>query len=202
MKFIIEICEPLISRWMLLELEHASLIVGKSKLAFTNVKEEYAELLSKYGKVIKKSIIEIEDLHKELIILDPKAEHFLEPEEAKTSLLLIGGIMGDHPPKGRTYELLTSRLKNCKARNLGKYQLSIDGAVYVAFQISKGKRLDEIKLKRNMKIKIDSFHEIILPYAYPTVKGKPLFYEKLIEYLKYGIEEDEEELIKRNLGLQ
>jgi ribosome biogenesis SPOUT family RNA methylase Rps3 len=47
----------------------------------------------------------------------------------------------------------------------------------------------------NLVIKVDEFHEIILPYVYPLVNNKPLISDELIEYLKYYIEEDEEMLL-------
>ncbi len=196
MKFIIEICEEPLSKWMLLELEHASLLIGKENLCFTNVKPKYKETLSRLGEVFERSIVEIKEFHDKIIVLDPKSPKTLETEEARKYILIVGGIMGDHPPKGRTYELITSKIEGCLSRNLGKYQLSIDGAIFVAKEIMKGKRLEEIPLIKRLVLKVDPFHEIILPYAYPIVEGRPLFYEKLEEYLKYGIEEDEENMLK------
>ncbi len=196
MKFFIEICEEPLSKWMLFELEHASLLVGKENLCFTNVKPKYKETLSRLGSILEESITELKEIHDKIIVLDPKSPKSLETEEARAFMLVVGGIMGDHPPKGRTYELITSKIKGCISRNLGKYQLSIDGAIFVANEIIKGKRIEEIPLIKRLTLKVDAFHEIILPYAYPIVEGHPLFYKKLEEYLKYGIEEDEEEMLK------
>jgi ribosome biogenesis SPOUT family RNA methylase Rps3 len=194
-KFIIEVCEPFISNWLLLEIKHSSIIVGKDKLLITNVKENYVQYLSKYGKVSSSSIIDLKDLHDKIIILDPLADLTLTPEEASNHMLVIGGILGDDPPRGRTFKYITSKLPNCKARNLGKKQFSIDGAIYVAKLINEGKKLEEIPIMENLVIKVDEFHEIILPYVYPLVNNKPLISDELIEYLKYYIEEDEEMLL-------
>jgi ribosome biogenesis SPOUT family RNA methylase Rps3 len=194
-KFIIEVCEPFISNWLLLEIKHSSNIVGKDKLLITNIKENYVQYLSKYGKVSSSSIINLKDLHDKIIILDPLADLTLTPEEASNHMLVIGGILGDDPPRGRTFKYITSKLPNCKARNLGKKQFSIDGAIYIAKLINEGKKLEEIPTMENLVIKVDEFHEIILPYVYPLVNNKPLISDELIEYLKYYIEEDEEMLL-------
>ncbi|MDT7886040.1 MAG: hypothetical protein RQ968_01535 [Thermoproteota archaeon] len=194
-KFIIEVCEPFISNWLLLEIKHSSIIVGKDKLLITNVKENYVQYLSKYGNVSSSSIIDLKDLHDKIIILDPLADLTLTPEEASNHMLVIGGILGDDPPRGRTFKYITSKLPNCKARNLGKKQFSIDGAIYIAKLINEGKKLEEIPIMENLVIKVDEFHEIILPYVYPLVNNKPLISDELIEYLKYYIEEDEEMLL-------
>jgi len=194
-KFIIEVCEPFISNWLLLEIKHSSIIVGKDKLLITNIKENYVQYLSKYGKVSSSSIIDLKHFHDKIIILDPLADLTLTPEEASNHILVIGGILGDDPPRGRTFKYITSKLPNCKARNLGKKQFSIDGAIYVAKLINEGKKLEEIPTMENLVINVDEFHEIILPYVYPLVNNKPLISDELIEYLKYYIEEDEEMLL-------
>jgi ribosome biogenesis SPOUT family RNA methylase Rps3 len=194
-KFIIEVCEPFISNWLLLEIKHSSNIVGKDKLLITNIKENYVQYLSKYGKVSSSSIINLKHFHDKIIILDPLADLTLTQEEASNHILVIGGILGDDPPRGRTFKYITSKLPNCKARNLGKKQFSIDGAIYVAKLINEGKKLEEIPTMENLVIKVDEFHEIILPYVYPLVNNKPLISDELIEYLKYYIEEDEEMLL-------
>ena len=189
-KFIIEVCEPFISNWLLLEIKHSSNIVGKDKLLITNIKENYVQYLSKYGNVSSSSIIDLKHFHDKIIILDPLADLTLTPEEASNYILVIGGILGDDPPRGRTFKYITSKLPNCKARNLGKKQFSIDGAIYVAKLINEGKKLEEIPTMENLVINVDEFHEIILPYVYPLVNNKPLISDELIEYLKYYIEED------------
>jgi len=194
-KFIIEVCEPFISNWLLLEIKHSSNIVGKDKLLITNIKENYVQYLSKYGNVSSSSIIDLKHFHDKIIILDPLADLTLTPEEASNYILVIGGILGDDPPRGRTFKYITSKLPNCKARNLGKKQFSIDGAIYVAKLINEGKKLEEIPTMENLVINVDEFHEIILPYVYPLVNNKPLISDELIEYLKYYIEEDEEMLL-------
>ena len=125
-------------------------------------------------------------------MLDPQAKKLLDPEEASNAeAIVIGGILGDNPPRGRTRKLLTSRFKEAKPRSLGPYQFSIDGAVYVATMVAKGLRPTEIEIEINPTIEIDLGEYgstiIELPYAYPVVKGKPLISPELLEHIRLGL---------------
>ncbi|MBS7605465.1 hypothetical protein KEJ31_04085, partial [Candidatus Bathyarchaeota archaeon] len=76
-------------------------------------------------------------------------------------------------------------------------QFSIDGAVYVAKLISEGFKLEDIPVKRGLRIKINDGAEIYLPYMYPLKDGKPLISEDLLRYLvSEEIIRDEEALLK------
>lgn len=199
--FVIEHLEPEIGKWLYMEYVHTSEIIGKKRLVFTNVKNQKdIELLSKLGTVKRESFAEIFTPEK-TIILDPKASKELSPEDfGGKEAVVIGGILGDDPPKGRTRKLVTARLPNATVRNLGKEQFSIDGAAYMAKLVSEGKRIEEIPVKKGLTIKLNRFAEIYLPYAYPLKEGKPVISEGLIEYLRSeSIVKDEEELL-RNVG--
>lgn len=185
LKFVIEHLEPEIGTWLSIEYMHASEIVGKNRLIFTNVKGEAEKAkLSSLGTVKEQSFAEIYSPN-EIIILDPKANSRLMPEDlAYKKAVVIGGILGDNPPRGRTKLLITSRLQGELARNIGKSQFAIDGAVYMAKLVSEGFRLEEIPVKRGLTIKLSEHHSIYLPYAYPLKDGKPLIHSALIEYLR------------------
>ena len=196
--FVIEHLEPVISKWLFIEYMHASTIVGKDKLVFTNVKNPRdREVLSKLGFVRSESSCEIFSPNK-VIILDPKASEKLKPEDfIGKDAVIIGGILGDHPPKGRTHRFITSKFVGAFARNIGEGQFSIDGAVYVAKLVSEGSRLENIPVKRGLTIKLNERAEIHLPYVYPIKNGKPLMHENLIKYLvSEEIVRDEEKLLR------
>jgi len=196
--FVIEHLEPVVSKWVWYEYKHASRIVGKENLIITNVKDpREAKELRKIAIVSRESIIEVGAPSKRLIILDPQAKESLRLEDFKeVDFIVVGGIMGDHPPRGRTFELLTKRIPGCKARNIGKEQFSVDGAIYIALMISEGISLEEIPIVKGLEIKVNEYLTIELPYAFPLVNNRPLISEELIEYLKYDIEEDEVEAIR------
>lgn len=203
MKVIIEHGEPVLSKWLWFEYYNCFKIIGRDNLIFTNVKrlEDYNKLKS-IGEVYRESIIYLVKngvfRFDEIIILDPKAPIPLSPADFKGSTkIVIGGILGDYPPRGRTSKFITSKLESCIARNLGPHQFSIDGSVYMALQVSLGKSLSQIPVALGFEIKVNDFHEIFLPYAFPVVNGRPLISRELIEYLKSSeIVEDELELIR------
>jgi len=199
--FVIEHLEPEVGRWLYIEYMHSSEIVGKSKIMFTNVKNRNAALLlSKLGKTQFKSFAEIFN-PEEVVILDPQAQKLLTPEDFKGKrAVIIGGILGDHPPRGRTRKFLTAKFPKATVRNIGREQFSIDGAVYVAKLVSEGKRLDEIPIMKGLTVKLNEYAEIYLPYAYPLRDGKPVIHKELIEYLRSEeIVQDEERILKRAL---
>ena len=209
----IEHLEPRLSKWILLEYSHVSKMIGRDKLHFTNVvNEKDRRILEKYGIVHKESIVElIQDRWDNILVLEPKANKLLKPKDFINgrNLIVIGGIMGDHPPRGRTYELLTSKMLSkfhgkVKPVSLGKHQFSIDGAAYMAIQVFKGLTLDQIPIVVGVKIKVKSYikgveHEIYLPYTYPLINGKPLLAPGLREYLERAIVLEELNLIEKNI---
>jgi len=194
---VIEHMEPVLSKWMWIEYKHTSEMVGKDRLWITNVKDpDERALLRKIAKnVYEESVSEL-NISYDIIVLDPSASRTLEPEDLRDEVcVVIGGIMGDYPPKGRTREL-SSKLKRKKTRNRGPLQFPIDSAAYIALEIDRGKRLDDIPILDQLEIEVSEGHTIVLPYAYPLVNGRPLISEEEIKYLKSGIEEDEARAIK------
>ena len=181
-KIIIEHLEPKLWPWCKIEYESISTIIPKQNLWFTNV-HNGASFLQNIGKISKESVINIR-LNK-ICVLDPNAPKTLKPKEAKSfDYFIIGGILGDYPPKKRTRIELTSKILNVQARNLGKKQFSTDNAVYVLKQIIEGTPLEKIKFQNKITIKINKIESVDLPYYYPLINGKPRISKKLIRYLK------------------
>ncbi len=178
--------------WVVLEYLHAANMSG-DKLIITGSNSELDSMLSLYAAKKKTRKPRTTPMHVEeycrgrsVILLDPSADKQLEPEEAgSVDCLVIGGILGDYPRRGRT-RLLRERLPWASTRNLGNRQLSIDGAVYVVLEVMSGKRLDEIELLENPVIKVDTplgSVEIVLPFAYPVKNGEPMLAPGLLNYL-------------------
>ncbi|HDI12220.1 MAG TPA: hypothetical protein ENF63_01355 [Candidatus Bathyarchaeota archaeon] len=196
--FVIEHLEPEIGKWLYIEYMHTSEIAGKDKLMFTNVKNSKdAELLSKLGTVKHESFARIFAPEK-IIILDPKASKKLRPEDFMgKEAVIIGGILGDYPPRGRTEKLVAAKLPTATIRNIGREQFSIDGAVYMAKLVGEGRKLEEIPIMNGLTIKLNEHAEIFLPYAYPLKGKRPVIHKDLIEYLRSEeIIRDEERLLK------
>ena len=181
-KIIIEHLEPKLWPWCKIEYESISKLIPKSNLWFTNINDG-RKLLSKFGWVSKESIINFN--LENVCVLEPNASKTLTPKEAKRfDYFIIGGILGDHPPKARTKVELTNKLKNTQVRNLGKKQFSTDNAVYVLKQIINDHSLKSIKFQNKITIKINNVESVDLPYYYPLANGKPMISEKILEYLK------------------
>jgi len=183
MQCIIENCEEKLSEWLYLEYRHAAKI-WQGKIIFTNVKDERMRkvLLNLTTEVFTEHVYELP--FKNLIVLDPLAEKPLEAKEMLSrDYIVIGGILGDREFTGKTQRLITQKTQ-CIARNLGKTQLSIDIAAYVAHQVLQGKELREIPLAREVEIEHEDGHITLLPYGYPIVDGKILITPGLVRYLQ------------------
>ncbi len=173
-----------ISDWLWLEYSHVS-EWWANKLIFTNVLPEERERLAKLGSVISESVTRFPFDRSKIIVLDLQAEEELKPEDIdEDTMIVVGGILGDAVPRGRTREFITSRMEGVKVRHIGKPQYSIDGASIVAKLIADGKRLDEIDYEENPTIKLDEFSEITLHYAVPKLDGRLLLTPGLIELQK------------------
>ncbi|MEM3514002.1 MAG: SAM-dependent methyltransferase [Candidatus Hadarchaeum sp.] len=181
---VIEHLEPKLSEWLFIEYSNSARIAGED-LLITNVRRatDYRKL-SQITRVERKSALELFQ-QDEIIVLDPLARKPFSPEDLESrSLVLIGGILGNDPPLGRTRELLSKKLSRALKRNIGRHQFAIDGAVHVAKQIISGKKLEEIPVQVGLEVPIEPGYSNILPYAFPLVGGKPLIAAELIDYLR------------------
>ncbi len=173
-----------ISEWLWLEYSHVA-EWWKDKLIFTNVKPGERERLAKLGGVVSESVTRFPFDRSKMIVLDLQAEGELKPEDIDgDTLIVVGGILGDAVPRGRTKEFITSRMEGVKVRHIGKPQYSIDGAGIVAKLIAEGRRLEEIDYEENPTIRLDEFSEITLHYAVPKLDGRLLLTPGLIELQK------------------
>lgn len=206
---VIEHLENTLGEWILIEYANAARIIGEEKLLVTRlcpppeVEEAFSSYLGKFRWTCKR----VDKLYSvdRLIVLDPQASHPLKPSDTSMAdAVVIGGILGDHPPRGRTRELLTRRLAKAAVRNIGEGQYSIDGAAYVAHRIlNEGVPLERIEYVDGMTLYKQVggiYHEINLPYRYPLVDGKPLISERLLKYLGGKISYDELEMILHRKG--
>jgi len=170
-----------ISEWLWLEYSHVA-EWWKDKLVFTNVRGDERKRLAKLGSVVTESVTRFPFNRSKLIVLDLQAGEELKPEDVEEdTMIVVGGILGDAVPRGRTKKFITSRMKDVKVRHIGKPQYSIDGASIVAKLIADGKRLEEIEYEENPTIRLDEFSEITLHYAVPKLDGRLLLTPGLIE---------------------
>lgn len=196
----IEHLEDHVSRWLWAEYKHASMLAGE-RLVFTNGRC-FCRRLNRLAKCYEESIVELAGKlytsPSKVIVLDPLAPETLEPEEARQAdVIVVGGILGDHPPRGRTRRLLTSRMRGALARNIGEGQFSIDGAVYVALRVLEGARVRDIEVVRGLSVRAEAAgleFEVELPYAYPVENGRPVVAPELPELIARGLAYEEYKL--------
>lgn len=179
---IIEHCEPTLSEWLLLEYKHAAKL-WKKNLVFTRVIDKKTSIvLQKLGSVIKEKAKDAFQ-NRRCIVLDPQAHKSLTPKDcSKYDAIIIGGLLGYEQPRGRTKKLISDG-SGFEARNLGKLQLSIDGAAFVTKAVCLGLRLKDIEIAREVEVVHDSVHSTILPFGYPVIENKPVITPGLIRYL-------------------
>jgi ribosome biogenesis SPOUT family RNA methylase Rps3 len=191
----VEVLEPFTSRWMFYELKHLLSVVPGGCIRIFNVKDdcEVSVLREYFGYVARESVKDYDALREydEVIVLDPQATTPLSPVDFVGKVfLVVGGIMGSHPPSGRTRRELTSKLPLGEARNIGPGQFTIDGAVYVASEVYRGLRIDEVPTVDGLTLRGKGF-EVFLPYRYPLKSGAPFISEEEKKYILEELEEDE-----------
>jgi len=184
---VIEHCEPNLSEWLMLEYKHSVKIWGKNTV-FTSVTDKKTiNILKTIAKTEKKNVKELLN-NKKCIILDPQSKKTLKTNDfTNLYAIIIGGILGYEKPKGRTKKLISDKYK-FETRNIGKIQLTIDGAVFITKEIASGKKLEEIEIAYELEIAHDSIHSTVLPFGYPIVNNKPIITPGLLEYVKKDID--------------
>lgn len=178
MKYVIEHLEPELSDWCYTEYQNISKIVGQDNLIITNINNPQ---LKNLGTIKSQSVAELN--LKKACLLDPSAKELLTPQDKnKFDYLIFGGILGDYPRKKRT-KPLADKLK-IPTRNLGLKQMSTDNAVLTSFIIMSGTPFEKIKFQDKLTIPLDKGEEVILPYRYVLINGKPFISDKIVKYLK------------------
>lgn len=184
---IIEHLEPHVSPWLMSEYRYVSKLF-KEVLIITNVRrEDDRDMLKGLGLVLSDTAVKVVRELKagNVIVLDPQAEKELKRAElVRADAVIIGGIMGDHPPRGRTREFLTSKFREELSRNLGRKQLTIAGTAYVLWRMLRGAELRDIAIKEGLTIEVNLGRAVLtieLPYAFPYDRGKPVIPEDYID---------------------
>ncbi|MEB3766077.1 MAG: hypothetical protein GSR77_07950 [Desulfurococcales archaeon] len=132
------------------------------------------------------------------IIMDLRAPRPLEPWESRVATcIVIGGIMGDYPPKARGL-LLVHDLPGFSVRNLGPGQMSIHTATWAVAQVYSGKRVRDLKVGGPAVLWLESpfgEYSVELPFVYPLGRdGSPIVPKRVRDLLESGIMWDEEYL--------
>jgi ribosome biogenesis SPOUT family RNA methylase Rps3 len=180
-KLVIENCEPELSEWLYLEYKHAAEIWGGA--TFTNVASAVmAEKLIEFGGAVKKPFHELCQ-GRRTVILDPQGEKTLRTRDFnEAEFVVVGGILGEAEPKGRTEELISAKLTDAVIRNLGEVQLTIDSAALVAKLIQKGMKIRDIEITREVELRLSEMESVVLPYGYVVIDRELILTPGLRDY--------------------
>jgi len=133
------------------------------------------------------------------IVLDMWAQQDLEPLEAGAACcFVVGGIMGDYPPRMRGI-LLSWAFDWASTRRMGREQMTIHTAVWAVGEIVSGVPVDQLPLGVGGVVEVETplgRVEVELPYAYPLGEdGRPRVPERVARILSRGVLWDEEEML-------
>ena len=133
------------------------------------------------------------------IVLDLWAPRDLDPLEATTArVFVVGGIMGDHPPRGRG-RLLAMSFDWASVRRLGPLQMSIHTSVWALLQVRSGVRVEDLPLVEGAEVEVEGplgKYTVYLPFAYPRgPRGGAVVPEEIRRVLERGVVYDEEVLL-------
>ncbi|HIH37692.1 hypothetical protein J4460_02920 [Candidatus Woesearchaeota archaeon] len=179
MKYIIEHLEPELYEWCVIEYKHIAEIIGKDNLIITNLPASLHQNVSEFATPHKESVCALQLGNLCLLELDAAQE--LSSDDQFDGIIL-GGILGDDPPTGRTKVL---KKLGVPERNLGPRQMSTDNAVFVAKQIIEGKKLSDITFQDGVELELEDGESVKFPFRYVLVYGKPFVSDALIEHLKH-----------------
>ena len=200
--FIIVNMEPYPSRWVIAEYTEASRVAREHgyRLIVAGASPQLRAILSR--RSVEATGMNVYSLCRGrlAVTLDLWADRVLEPwEAASVNCILVGGIMGDHPPRGRGM-LLSLENPWAPPRSLGPWQLSVDGTVKLTLQaIQRGVRPDMLEVVEGVSLEVDAGLgkvTVELPFAYPLRDGKPWISGELVRLLARGIAWDEEALMR------
>jgi ribosome biogenesis SPOUT family RNA methylase Rps3 len=195
---IVHLAERLVSRWMLEELLEAWRFAGERGLGFLVAGVSDALAAARLSSAGLPWVWGAARPPQPCILLDLRAERRLEPWEAEAAgSIVVGGIMGGHPPRGRTY-LVALQYPGCTGRSLGREQLSIEGAVKVAALLATGASWGDISYVSPLEVEVDTgMGRVVveLPFAYPVYRGRLLAPRFLKDLLARGVLWEEETVL-------
>jgi ribosome biogenesis SPOUT family RNA methylase Rps3 len=156
--YIIEHMEDAMHEWCALEYKHMLHNIGPDHLYFTSLSDKCMnegmpeELKS--AKCYQLDVLNLPDVEpEEICLLDPAGTSELAPEDGdKFKYFLFGGILGDHPPRGKKTDEFIYFRRECTyiynidrtgelrklgfaGRRLGPLQMTTDTAVNVTKRI-------------------------------------------------------------------
>ncbi|KAH3666425.1 hypothetical protein WICMUC_005693 [Wickerhamomyces mucosus] len=207
MKYVIEHMEQGFSEWVILEYSQIIREIGKENLFLTSLPEgttekDIPQALKDLGlQWTTKGVNEIGTAETPLnsnrvCILDPKAETDLIPEDANGyDWLVFGGILGSHPPRDLTQELI--RKYGYTGKRLGDKQMTTDTAVRTTNLIlEKQTKFEDIKFIDYPEFRFNKSEAVEMPFRYIlNEQGRPILPEGMFALIKKDSEQSLDDLL-------
>ncbi|SCW02738.1 LAFE_0F13190g1_1 [Lachancea fermentati] len=212
MKYIIEHMEQGFSEWVTLEYAQIIRDLGASNLILTSLpadtkKSDIPEKLLELGlqwttkplTEITQDFTDLPELKQQRVcLLDPRAKEDLEPADAdRFDYFVFGGILGDHPPRDRTSELLQAYPNLLVGKRLGDKQMTTDTAIRTTqLIIEKKLPFDKIKFIDYPEFRFNKNEATEMPFRYVLdTNGKPILPDGMLELIKRDSEQSLDDLL-------
>ncbi|CUS23754.1 LAQU0S11e03532g1_1 [Lachancea quebecensis] len=212
MKYIIEHMEQGFSEWVTLEYAQIIRDLGASNLILSSLPEgtEESDIPLKLREMglqwTTRPLTEINEVFPELpklkeqrvCLLDPRAKTDLEPADAQTyDYFVFGGILGDHPPRDRTKELMNAYPNLLVGKRLGDKQMTTDTAIRTTqIIIERQTRFEDIKFIDYPEFRFNKNEATEMPFRYVlNGEGKPILPEGMLELIKKDSEQSLDDLL-------
>lgn len=212
MKYIIEHMEQGFSEWVTLEYAQIIRDLGASNLILSSLPEGTQESdipvkLREMGlQWTTKPLNEIQTVFPQLpslqenrvCLLDPRASSDLTPEDAQQyDYFVFGGILGDHPPRDRTKELMQAYPKLLVGKRLGDKQMTTDTAIRTTqIIIERQVPFEEIKFIDYPEFRFTKNEATEMPFRYVLDdNGAPILPEGMLELIKKDSEQSLDDLL-------
>lgn len=129
-------------------------------------------------------------------ILYPRADTDLVPEDAETyEWLVFGGILGAHPPRDLTLELINKY--GYTGKRLGDKQMSTDTAVRTTnIILEKQTKFEDIKFIDYPEFRFNKSEAVEMPFRYVLdAQGQPILPKGMLALIKKDSEQSLDDLL-------
>ncbi|KAH3674529.1 hypothetical protein WICPIJ_009542 [Wickerhamomyces pijperi] len=209
MKYVIEHMEEGFSEWV--RLEYAQIIkdIGAGNLYLTSLPSQTTqadipqELLDLGLQWTTKPVNELIDpatnepiQSERTCILYPRADTDLVPEDAQTyEWLVFGGILGAHPPRDLTLELI--KKYGYTGKRLGDKQMSTDTAVRTTnIILERQTKFEDIKFIDYPEFRFNKSEAVEMPFRYVLdSEGQPILPKGMLALIKKDSEQSLDDLL-------
>lgn len=134
---------------------------------------------------------------KRVCLLDPRAKTDLVPQDSlQYDYFVFGGILGDHPPRDRTKELMEQYPNLLVGKRLGDKQMTTDTAIRTTqIIIEKQTSFEDVNFIDYPEFRFNKNEATEMPFRYVlNAAGKPILPEGMLDLIKRDSEQSLDDL--------